>query len=139
MNQPHLFFELTLAAPPPVPNHKRGGHSVARRLYALRRQLNPDEMPFVGLINKTIEEIRVLSNSSGDALDKKILYAVEYQGCITFTEIAEDTKIHKDKVKEIVLDLRNRGVIRIVRRFVPGSDRQYYAIKSNRVDVGEMV
>lgn len=139
MHQTPLFFELVLTRPPAPNKTARGLKSLVNKLYSVRRELNESEKAGLDILNKAIEDVRILSNSSGTKIEEKILYSIERQGCFTLTEVAETVKLPKDITKEILKTLLGKKLIRKVPRYVPGSDRQYYGIKSNRVDLGEMV
>lgn len=138
MNQTPLFFELTLMRPAPTRKVQRGLKSLTNKLYAVRRNLTEDEKAGIEALNAAIEYIRILSNSSDSKIEERILYSIERQGCSTVTEISELVKLPKDVCKQFLRSLLEKKLIRKVPRYVPGSDRQWFIIKSNRLDIGEM-
>lgn len=113
--------------------------AVIDKLLKVRRSLSGPEQEF-GLpkINLLIEELRSLVRSTPSQREEMVLYSVERQGAISETEIAEDTKLHRSVVKQIVNALIDKELLYRVRRHVPGSDRPQFAIKSNRVKLPEV-
>jgi DNA-binding MarR family transcriptional regulator len=68
-----------------------------------------------------------------------VLVAIEIQGATTPTEIAEDSRLPASVVKEILGELIKKNILYLAPKFIPGSDRQYYMYKSNRVKTPEVV
>lgn len=114
------------------------GKAVIDKLLKLRRSLSADEQRF-GLpkVNQLIEELRSLIRATPSQREEMVLYAIERSGATTETEIAEDTRLHRCVVNEMVAALINRGVLYRVSRTVIGSDRPQFAIKSNRAKLPE--
>lgn len=127
---PNLFDPGTATIEP----DEQAAKSLIDKLLKVRRSLSPDEQRF-GLpkVNLLIEELRSLSRATPTQREEMVLYSVERQGATTETEIAEDTRLHKAVVKELVASLVQKGVLYIVSRTVIGSGRPQFAIKSNRV------
>lgn len=137
MNKAPYLFDMDVQADEPNGN----GHaakSVIDKLLKVRRSLTPEEQRF-GLpkVNLLIEEFRSLVRATPTQLEEMILYAVERQGATTETEIAEDTRLHRSVVKEIVDGLIDAGSLYKVSRTVIGSGRPQFAIKSNRAKLPE--
>lgn len=114
------------------------GKAVIDRLLKVRRSLSPQEQRF-GLprLNLLIEELRSLIRSSPTQREEMVLYAVEKQGATTETEISEDTRLHRDVVRELVQSLYDKDMLYKVSRHVPGSGRPQFAIKSRRLNIPE--
>jgi hypothetical protein len=83
-------------------------------------------------VNQLIEELRSLIRATPNQREEMVLYSIERSGATTETEIAEDTRLHRCVVNELVAALINRGILYRVSRTVIGSDRPQFAIKSNR-------
>lgn len=110
--------------------------TLLRELYKIRAN-NPDN-PFMPGINALIEKCRNFINAAPSQVEEKILYAIEKQMCWTLSEIVEETKISREVISEILEELKKQNLVRFVSRYIPGSDRKYFLVKSNRQDVPEM-
>lgn len=112
--------------------------AVIDKILKVRRSLSPAEQEFaLPRINLLIEELRSLVRMTPTQREEQVLYSIERQGATTETEISEDTKLHRVKVKEIVQSLVDKNILYIVRKTVVGSDRPQFAIKSKRLDMPE--
>lgn len=111
---------------------------VIDKLLKVRRSLTDDEQRF-GLprVNLLIEELRSLARATPTQREEMVLYAVERSGATTETEISEDTRLHRDIVKEVVQGLCDKKLLYSVPRTVIGSGRPQFAIKSTRVKTPE--
>lgn len=113
---------------------RHASKSLVKKLYDLRRGLDPTEQLYVAQINSCIEAIRDLSRYTDSKREELVLYAIEKSQATTPTEIAEDTRLDLSIVKNILQDLHARDIVYQVRRYIPGSDRQYFILKSRRVE-----
>lgn len=112
--------------------------SLIDKLLKVRRSLTPDEERFgQPRINLLIEEFRSLVRMTPTQREETVLYSIERQGATTETEIAEDTRLHRAIVKQLVESLIDKGILYKVSRTVIGSDRPQFAIKSRRVQSPE--
>lgn len=112
--------------------------TVLAKLEAVRRSLNAAEREFAApFLTPVIKEMRSAAKYSPRQCERLILRSVEQCGAVTITEIGEDTKLSKLRVKEIVKLLIDRNLLYVVRRTVIGSGMPQYAIKSRRVPTAE--
>jgi tRNA(Ile)-lysidine synthase TilS/MesJ len=112
--------------------------SVIDKLLKVRRSLDSQEQRFaLPKINLLIEELRSLTRATPTQREEMVLYAVERQGATTETEIAEDTRLHRSVVREMVQSLFDKNILYQVSRTVIGSGRPQFAIKSNRAKMPE--
>ena len=138
-SQPYLFPELEqerVKKSVLEDIRARDAKSALRALYKVRNKLG--ENLFEPFVTDAIDQIRRLYNSDEAQFRERILFAIEIQGAGSATEISEDTKIAKEFVDQTLLDLEKKGAVYSVPRYIPGSDRQYFLWKSNRVESGEM-
>jgi hypothetical protein len=137
MSASHPLFDAleTTTAPD---ESDAAGKALIDRLLKVRRSLSPSEQRF-GLpkLNLLIEEFRSLIRATPTQREEMILYAVEVQGATTETEISEDTRLHRDVVRDIVQSLYDKDLLYRVSRLVPGSGRPQFAIKSRRLNTPE--
>lgn len=132
-----LFPEMEdQTKPKPRIDAKQQAKRLLRDLYELRRK--SEDNPLLPALNNLIDEVRNFQTSTDSQIQEKILYAVEKQMSWTISEIIEDTGIERKTIERILNDLKEKEIVRFVPRYIPGSDRQYYLIKSNRQDIGEM-
>lgn len=136
--QPWLFDEPTVREFIASKDARmKAGKAVVDKLLKLRRTMEGLELEHLPEINSFIEKLRAKTRFTDSQREELVLLAIERHGATTLTEISEDTRIAKDAVKEIVVGLGKRGVLYQVPRYVPGSDRPQYAIKSHRVRLPE--
>jgi hypothetical protein len=90
-------------------------------------------------INVCLEALRSISKLTDTQTEERILYAIERQGATTPTEIAEDSRLAITVVKKILANLISSNTLYLAPKFIPGSDRQYFMYKSNRVKTPEVV
>jgi hypothetical protein len=133
-----LFDTDSLPAVSSVISDEAAAKSVIDKLLKMRRSFTADEQRF-GLprVNQLIEELRSLIRATPNQREEMVLYSIERSGATTETEIAEDTRLHRCVVNELVAALINRGILYRVSRTVIGSDRPQFAIKSNRAKLPE--
>lgn len=132
-----LFPEMEDQTPPKQSvNTQKEAKKLLRSLYKIRQKAGDN--PLLPKLNNLIDEIRNFQNFTDSQIQEKILYAIEKQMSWTLSEIVEDTGIERKTVERILNELKDNEVVRFVPRYIPGSDRQYYLIKSNRQDVPEM-
>lgn len=117
---------------------KRAAKTTVDKLLKVRRTLNPHETVFTTQINDCIERIRSISRLSDNQREEVVLYSIEVQGATTLVEIAEDCRLDKRIVVEILQGLVGRREVYQVSRLVVGSDRPQFMYKSARMKVGEM-
>ena len=93
-----------------------------------------------GLIEITacIDAVKAKSRLTDTQREELILYAIEKQGATTVTEISEDIRIAPSIVKALVERMIEEGLIYPVRKYIVGSDRQYYMLKSRRANIPEV-
>ena len=135
--QPWLFEEMAGGPGVLSPTDKRYKRAVDILLRA-RRELGEQ---VEGLIEITacIDAVKAKSRLSGTQREELILYAIEKQGATTVTEISEDIRIAPSIVKQLVEAMITGGTLYAVRKYIPGSDRQYYMLKSSRLRTPEVV
>lgn len=135
MAESHTLFDLDISPGVVVDvSDEAAGKSLIDKLLRVRRSLTPDEQRFgLSHLNKLIEDYRSLIRATPSQREEMVLYSIERSGATTETEIAEDTRLHRCVVSELVAALINRGLLYRVSRLVPGSGRPQFAIKSNRV------
>jgi hypothetical protein len=133
----HKLFDTDIL-PAAVSDEAAVAKSVIDKLLKVRRSFTPEEQIF-GLpkVNQLIEELRSMIRATPSQREEMVLYAIERSGATTETEIAEDTRLHRCVVNEIVAALIMRGMLYRVSRTVIGSDRPQFAIKSNRAKLPE--
>ena len=123
---------------------RKEGSRIAARLYRIRREsLAEGAGPeIVAALDKGIKEIRFLSRLTNSQMEELVLYAVEKLGCCTAREISENIRLDLESVKTIVEDLKEKNLLYEIKRYVPLSGRQYFALKSARVhtpEAGEII
>lgn len=118
-------------------DRRQAAKSLVQKLLKTRRGLAFGEAEFLPHLNELIEKIRVIAKFTDHQREELVLYAIERSGATTPNEIAEDTKFTREAVSEILADLAKRQLVYQTRRYVPGSDRPQFAIKSRRVAVPE--
>lgn len=133
--QPWLFPELNI--PIPLENKREAGKRIVEKLHRLRRSLDIGELEFIAQVNGCIDQIRSLTKLTDTQREEVVLYSIEKQGATTFTEIAEDTRLHVSVVKQIVISLKSQGRLRQPRKYIPGSGKPNYITKSVRADTPE--
>jgi predicted HTH transcriptional regulator len=136
--KPSMAQTLFEAAPVETVPEDQAAKAMIDKLLKVRRSLSPAEEQF-GLprLNLLIDEFRSLVRATPTQREEMVLYAIERQGATTETEIAEDTRLHRSKVRDLVAGLMEKGVLYQVSRTVIGSDRPQFAIKSKRVKTPE--
>lgn len=118
-------------------DRRQAGKALVQKLLKTRRTLSNAESEFLPQLNELIEKIRAVARFTDHQREELVLYAIERSGATTINEIAEDARLTRDVVKEILIDLGKRSLVYQTRRYVPGSDRPQFAIKSRRVAVPE--
>lgn len=113
--------------------YRNAGKRLIAKVLKLRASLIGDEEQFIGDVNDLIDEIRRKTRLTDSQRDEAVLYAIERSGCTYVTEIAEDTRLTQADVKKIIESLHARGIVRFVKRYIPGNARPRQMIKSNRV------
>lgn len=138
MNQPRLPFPDWPDDPDPevIADARAAARKMLAGLYSLR-QSNRDS-PFLPAINETIASVRDFLKSSHTQIEEFILYAIETQQCWTEADLIDETKLSRTLIRHLVARLAEQDLIKQPPRYIPGSDRQYYLIKSTRRRVGEM-
>ena len=140
---PSLFdnYEDDPAPPPSDAPGERSTAPLVRKMIGdvilLRRDLAPELEEYRPLFNTFIEDLRALSRLSGSQLEEQILYSIEKQGATTVTEISEDLRMAPEKIKAKVEEMMDRGDLYKVKKYIPGSDRAWYMIKSRRQNIPE--
>lgn len=136
--QAWLFPEMVA---PHIPDQdlQKSGKRTIDRLLKVRREMVAGEEAFIPSVNFAVERIRELSRLSDTQREELILWSVEKSMATSIGEISEDTKIDAASVKEMVNNLVKRNILYYANRLIPGSGRQYYLIKSNRVKTPEAV
>ena len=135
-NQPSLFSDYCVWSHESESDIKKSSKKLLRVFYKIRNE--QADSAFLPVINKIIDQLRAFSSATPTQIEETVMYAIENQMCWTIAEILEETSIDKKTLKGVLQILKEKKLIKIVRRFIPGSDRQYYLIKSRRQDVGEM-
>ena len=135
--QPWLFPHMVAVVPFAEYDRRQAGKSLVQKLLKTRRSLTIAEQQFLPDLNALIDKLRQTAKFTDHQREELVLYAIERSGATTPNEIAEDTKLSRDAVNEILHSLAMRNVIYQARRYVPGSDRPQFAIKSHRVKVPE--
>lgn len=139
--QPYLFPEMASPRSSPdgqTSDNKRrdDAKSILRALYRLRNC--HEENVFEPVITNAINEIRAVSNCTENQFRERILYAIERQMAWTIGEIVEETNLKRDFVQSALNEMARDGLVKFPPKYIPGSDRQYYLVKSTRIDDGEM-
>ncbi len=133
-----LFGGLSEVAETPAVNEAAVSKSVIDKILKVRRSLSAAEQEFaLPKINLLIEELRSMVRMTPTQREEQVLYSIERQGATTETEIAEDTRLHRSKVREIIESLVQKNILYLVRKTVVGSDRPQFAIKSRRLETPE--
>jgi DNA-binding MarR family transcriptional regulator len=112
---------------------RRAGKSLVYKLLEVRRSMTAEEQAFLPQINECLASVRSYSSLSDTQREELVLHAIEKSMATNIKEISEDTRLDPAIVKAIVQDLGSRGILYQVKRYIPGSDRQYFLIKSRRV------
>lgn len=107
-----------------------------RLLLAVRQELG-DQLEGSVQISDCITAIRAERRATDDQRRDRILFSIETQGATTPTEIAEDTRLPIQTVNELIEEMITDGRIYRVKKYVPGSDRQWYMLKSARAKMPE--
>ena len=136
-SQNFLFFEMALISSPKISAREKSAKRAIDKLLKLRRELAADDNEHLTVISDAVNKIRSELKATDSQIEEKILYAIEMQGAGTLTEIADDCRMDKKAVKNIVEELQARQIIKIVRRVVPGADKPQYLIKSVRMKLPE--
>jgi hypothetical protein len=106
--------------------------SVIDKLLKVRRSLDSQEQRFaLPKINLLIEELRSLTRATPTQREEMVLYAVERQGATTETEIAEDTRLHRSVVREMVQSLFDKNIC--IKYLVPSSAPDGRSLRSNQI------
>lgn len=112
------------------------GKKLLRKLLEIRLALDATQKQEFGAdLQACIEAVRAKIRLTDGQRIEAILYSIEHQGAATRVEIAEDTRLDQTIVKTIVEGLLADGTLFETARHVPGSDRQYYILKSIRQNV----
>jgi len=135
--QPWLFPAMVAVVPFAEYDRRQAGKSLVQKLLKVRRSLDNTELEYLPELNTLIDKLRQVTKYSDHQREELVLYAIERSGATTVNEIAEDTKFTGDTVKEILHELHARNLVYQVRKYIPGSDRPNFAIKSRRVKVPE--
>lgn len=135
--QPWLFEEMATPGGALSPAEKRYKRAVDILLRA-RRELGDQVEGFIE-ITACIDAVKAKSRLTDTQREELILYAIEKQGATTVTEISEDIRLAPSIVKQLVEAMITGGVLYAVRKYIPGSDRQYYMLKSARSRTPEVV
>lgn len=137
MFQPTLFPDYHPPRPPgPVLSVRQSARQLLRSLYALRK--THERNIFLPELNHLIDRLRAFTRASQTQIEESILYAIEVQMCWTFAELCEETQIERRALENLIEHLVAENKVRLVPRYIPGSGRQYFMIKSNRLQIGEM-
>lgn len=132
--QPFLFEELNTSSHSDTAEFQKAGKSVVQKLLSLRKTLHTDsEKQLEVFVNQAIREIRAQTTLTRTQQESLILISIEKSKARHTSEISEDTRIPKEIVKEIVIDLVKQKVLRLVQYTVIGSPRKHFQIKSNRI------
>jgi len=134
--QPSLFPDFKPVQPVAVVNAKSKAKELLNQLYQLRQ--NNQESPFLPGIANLISRVRSFGDATDNQVEETIMYAIEVQMCWTIADLVDEIRLDKNTIEDMLDRLRRRNLIRDVPRYIPGSGRQFYLIKSNRQDVGEM-
>lgn len=109
--------------------------SVISRLHAIRRTLPETEKPIISKLNKVLDDIRAIAKATTPAeLEKMVLFAIEKNQAWTLADICDDLKLDRATVKPVLAEMEKKNLIRFVPRFIPGSYKPNYLIKSNRTN-----
>lgn len=138
LSQPYLF-DMGYPDPAKANADREYKRAIDAILKARRELLSFGQERGLTQINTCLEALRSISRLSDTQSEELILFAVERQGATTLTEIAEDSRLAPAVVKIIAKELIERNILYLVPKFIPGSDRQYFMYKSNRVKTPEVV
>jgi DNA-binding MarR family transcriptional regulator len=136
--QPWLF-EMGEPDPAKLNADREYRRAIDAVLKARRELLSFAQERGIPQINMCLEALRSISRLSDSQSEEIILHAIERQGATTLTEIAEDSRLAPAVVKVLVKNLLEKNILYLVPKFIPGSDRQYFMYKSNRVKTPEVV
>lgn len=129
------LFELQSEEPVLYSEKERiaAGRKLLNQLLLVRRRMDPvQKAEFFSEIEALITTIRTRSRLKDSQIEELILQAIECHGACTPNEIAEDTRLSREVVDAVIHSLAMRAVIYQTRRYVPGSDRPQFMIKSRR-------
>lgn len=131
-------FLIDVLCPGETVDRRRKAKRVVDRLLKVRRNLKNGEHEFYNTITRACDEIRAYAKLTDTQREELVLYSIEKQMASTPTEIADDTKLNLDLVKQILDKLYDDGKVYFPNRYVPLSGRQWTIIKSKRVKTPEV-
>lgn len=132
--QPFLFEDMANWLNSPDAKQMDAKFTIDALLKARKLIIKANRVIYLRQVNDAINLIRSLSRLSDTQREEAVLYSIEVQGATTFEEIAGDTRLAIAVVKEVYAKLKEEGRITIAKKYIPGSDRQYYMPKSERVN-----
>lgn len=131
MKQPFLFadFEILNAS---ADSPATAGKAVVRKLNRLRKQLSQAESDFDFYLSRAVREIKSVAALDGEKQKNLVLTLIEDCHCHTWAEIAEDSHLPALKVREIVKELAEAGIVFGRKRHTIGGSANQTLIFSKR-------
>lgn len=136
--QPYLF-DMGVPEPRKLTAEKEYKRAIDAVLKARKYLTDLGQERGIAQINTCLEALRSIARLTDTQIEEIVLHAVERQGATTQTEIAEDSRLSLAVVKEVLKELLEKNILYLAPKFIPGSDRQYYMYKSNRIRTPEVV
>lgn len=116
------------------------GKNLLKELYRIRQNMTQIQREeFGGELGVLIDAVAIRSRLTDAQREEYVLYAIEQSQAGTAREVADDCRLDLKAVKKILDGLESRGIVYQVKRYVPGSDRQYLLYKSNRFRTPEVL
>jgi hypothetical protein len=114
--QPNLFYEPE-TKPFDEQARMKAGKCVVNQLLTVRQQLEAANCgAFTHLLNDAINAIRAESLNTSEQQEKLVLNSIEKSQANTFEEIADDTRLSIQIVKQIVYRLESENILGIIPR-----------------------
>ncbi len=112
------------------------GKCVVRRLLTIRRELlAADDREYIHFLNDAIKAIRSEANYSAAQIEKIILNSVEKNKASTFEEIADDTRLSIEAVKQIVHRLESENILEITSKATRSTSGLIFSKRKSDVEV----
>lgn len=140
MNQPEMF-PISEYTNQEMLDRVEVSRRVVGMLSAMRRKVAEidRERVFIEEITKCLEKTRAKGKATPTQIEGMILYAIEKQQCWTLTEICEELNMERPFIKAKILEMQIAGLVKIVKKYVPGMFKHTHLIKSTRTNEPEAV
>jgi len=127
--QPFLFEDFEIL--PDAPSAESAGKRLVSKINKFRRSLSPSEREFDHYLARTVRDIKSVSSLDNEKQLELVLTCIE-TCCHTWAEIEEQSHFTALKVRELLAELNERGLIFGRKRHTIGGSANQQLIYSKR-------